>query len=90
MSPEVFSRMILLEEKSKILLDLMVFFDEGFEWKFEVGWKDEWDDIFLWKMLEVNSNLDSSKNNKSDEEQDTLFIDRNEVSKMLWEVSSGK
>ena len=66
--------MILLEEKSKILLDLMVFFDEGFEWKFEVEWKDRSDKVLCWKTLKVVSNLDQSKWEKSDEAEDDLFI----------------
>ena len=31
LGPEVLSMIVLLKEKSKILLDPMIFFDEGFE-----------------------------------------------------------
>ena len=40
LSPEVFSRMVLLEDKSKVLLAPMNFFDEGFERRFKVGQKN--------------------------------------------------
>jgi len=38
--PEVFSRMVLLEDKSKVLLAPMNFFDKGFERRFKVGRKN--------------------------------------------------
>ena len=34
--PDVFSRMTLLEERSKFLLAPMILCNEGFEWRFEV------------------------------------------------------
>ena len=45
--PEVFSRMVFLEDKSKILLAPMIFFDEVFERRFKVGQKDERDEILF-------------------------------------------
>ena len=41
----VFSRMILLEDKSKVLLDLMFFFDEAFGRRFKVGQKNGRDEF---------------------------------------------
>ena len=49
--------------------------DEGFEWRFEVGWKDEWDDNFIRKMNEVYSNLESTKSETPNKEEDILLID---------------
>ena len=50
---EVLSMLILLEYKSKVLLDPMILFDEGFEWRFGVEWKDGSDEVLSWNTLEV-------------------------------------
>ena len=71
LGPEVLSMIVLLKEKSKILLDQMIFFDEGFEWRFEVEWKDGNNQVLSWKTL---PNLDQSKCEESDEVEETLYI----------------
>ena len=58
MGPEFFSKMIALEGKSKVLLDLMIFFDEIFEWRFKVGCAEEIDEVLFWEILELVSNLE--------------------------------
>ena len=57
----------------------MIFFDEGFERRFKVGQKDERDEILFSKILEVVSNLDRAKWEKSNEAEEILLIDDEEV-----------
>ena len=64
----------------------MIFLDEGFEWRFEVGWKHH--EGLSRNVLEEDSNLELVKHEKSNEEQETLFVDGKEVSKLLWTVFS--
>ena len=66
----------------------MIFFDEGFEIKFEVEWKDGRDGFMPRKIIEVVSNLDRSKWDKSDSVEETILIDEKEVSKEFEEVPS--
>ena len=61
MDKEVFSRIVLLKEKSKILLAPMIFFDEEFERRFEVEQKGRRDEVLSRKILEVVSNLNQDK-----------------------------
>ena len=75
--------MVLLEEKSKFLLDPMVLFDEGFEWRFKVEWRDGREKVLSWKTLEVVSNLDRAKWEKSDEVEETFLVNQKEVSKLF-------
>ena len=58
MGPEVFSKTILLEDKSKFLLAPIIFFDEGFEWRFKVGMKDRREEVLFWNIIEVVLNLE--------------------------------
>ena len=74
LGPEVFSRIVLLQNKSKVLLDPMILFDEDFEWRFEVERKDGKDEVLSWKTLEVISDLDRAKWEKSDEVEKTTLI----------------
>ena len=59
--PDTFSLIILWKDESKEFLTLMIFFDEGFEWK------DGRHEVFSRKILEVVSNLDRDKWEKCDE-----------------------
>ena len=71
--------MVLLEDKSKVLLAPMIFFDEGFERRFKVGRKNEKYKIIFWNILEIVSNLLRAKREKSNEAEETLLIDDEEV-----------
>ena len=66
----------------------MIFSDEGFEWRFEVEWKDRRDEDLSQKILEVVSNVDRDKWEKSNETEDTLLVCKEEVSKLFWVASS--
>ena len=87
MGPEVFSRFFFRRD-SKVLLDPIILFNEGFEWRFEVEWKDGRDEVLSWKTLEVVPNLDQAKWEESDEVEETLLINEEEISKSFWVVSS--
>ena len=45
------------DDKSRVLLVPMIFLDKDFEWRFKVGWKDEWDKFPFRKILETGLNL---------------------------------
>ena len=78
--PEVFLVMVLLEEKWKLLLPLMILFYERFEWRLEgVRWKDTGYEVLSRYIFESVSNLYWAKWEKYDEVQDTLLIDDDEV-----------
>ena len=87
LGPEVFSRIVLLEDKSNVSLDLMIYFDECFEWRFEVEWKFGRDEVLSWKILEVVSNLDRAKWGESNELEETHLINKEEVLKIFWAFS---
>ena len=57
----------------------MIFFDEGFERRFKVGREHERDGILFYKIVEVVSNLDWTNWEKSNEGEETLLIDNEEV-----------
>ena len=73
--------MVLLEAKSKVLLAPMILFDEYFEWRFEIEWKDRRDEILFRKTLEVFSHTCRDKWEKLEEVEDTPLINEKEVSK---------
>ena len=52
------------------------------------SWADGKDEVLPWKNFEVVPNIDRAKWEKSDEVEYTLFINEEEVSKLLWVVSS--
>ena len=67
----------------------MILFDGVFGWRFEVKWKDGIDKVLSWNNIEVVSNVDRPKWEKSDESEEALLIHKEEVSKLLWVISSG-
>ena len=68
-----------MQREIKGLLVLMSFLDKSCKWRFEVGWKDERDEVSIRKTLEACSNLEPAKCKKQNEAQETLLIDRKEV-----------
>ena len=80
--------MIWSKDKSKTFLIPMIFPDEGFEWRFEVEQKDRRDRVLSRNALEVVSNLDRSKWEKSDEAEEIFLVGEKEILKDIEVVPS--
>ena len=65
----------------------MIFLCQRFEWKCEVDKKDMWDEFLYGQILEIVSNLNWAKWEKSDEVEDIFLIDKKEVP-FFWVISS--
>ena len=73
-----------MQREIKGLLVLMSFLDKSCKWRFEVGWKDEWDDNIIRKMNEVYSNLESTKSETPNKEEEILLICEKESFERNW------
>lgn len=81
--------MVLIQDKSKVLLDPMIFFGKCFEWRLKVDWKDRRDELLSWKNFELSSNLDRSKWYKCAEVENIFLTNEEEASKLFWLVCMG-
>ena len=64
----------LMKREIKGVVIPMIFFDEFFQWRFEVEWQEGRDEVMPRNILGVVSNLDQAKWEKNNEAEETLFI----------------